>query len=397
MNIFRTFTMALKGIWHNKTRSFLTMLGIIIGVGSVITLVSVMQGAQKEVMASYNSMGTNRIDVYYDSWTGTDLTDELYAFCKSLGEYVDGVTPNAQGSAQTRYKTKNLDGRIKYGSTDFDICNNMTLEMGRTISYPDIKNRVRVCVIGSYVKDAFFGLENPIGKSIKIQGYNFTVVGVYESKYADSDMPLESLQWTDDNQIVVPYTLQRELSGNQTINQFVVKGKDSQSVQTAISEIKDFLSPYFSNEWEYSVYSSNEWMHEIDQTQTMLTLIVAGIASISLLVGGIGIMNIMLVSVTERTREIGIRMAIGARQRDIIWQFLIEAATVSAFGGILGIALGSIGSILLSAATLQKVYLPNITIVIIAFTFSAALGMFFGYYPARKAAKMPPVEALRNN
>ena len=397
MNIFQTFTMALKGIWHNKTRSFLTMLGIIIGVASVITLVSVMQGAQDKVMASYNSMGTNRIDVYYDSWSGTDLTDELYTFCKSLGKYVDGVTPDVSASAQARYRTKNLDGRIKYGSTDFDICNNMTLESGRTISYPDIKNRVRVCVIGSYVKDAFFGLEDPVGKTIKLQGYNFTVIGVYKSKYSDSDMPYESLQWTDDNQIVIPYTLQREISGTQTINQFIVKGKDSDSVQTAITEIQDFLRPYFDSEWAYSVYSSNEWIQEMDQSQTMLTLVVAGIASISLLVGGIGIMNIMLVSVTERTREIGIRMAIGARQSDIIWQFLIEAATVSAFGGILGIALGSVGSILLSAAILKTVYLPNLTIILIAFTFSAVLGMFFGYYPARKAAKMPPVEALRNN
>lgn len=397
MNFMQTLTMAVKGIWHNKMRSFLTMLGIIIGVASVITLVSVMQGAQKKLMESYNSMGTNRIDIYYDTWNGKDLTDDLYSFCKSLDKYVVGVTPNVNGQAKARYKTKNMDGRIKYGSADYDICNNMTLVKGRTISYSDIKNRVRVCVIGSYVAENFFGLENPVGKEIKLQGYNFTVVGVYKSKFSDSGMPVESMQYTDDNQIVVPYTLQRTIAGTKTIGQFVVKGKDAASVKMATAEIKDFLKPHFKQEYQFNVSSSNEWQGEINKSQTMLTLVVAGIASISLLVGGIGIMNIMLVSVTERTREIGIRMAIGAKETDIIWQFLVEAATVSACGGIVGVAVGAIGSMLLSAAIFKQIYLPSVPISVIAFGFSALLGMFFGFYPARKAAKMPPVEALRNN
>lgn len=394
MNIIQTFKMSIKSIWHNKTRSLLTMLGIIIGVASVITLVSVMQGAQKQIMDSYNSMGTNRIDVYYSSWQN-DLTDELYAFCKTLDEYVDGITPNAGASVQARYKTKNIEMRLRYGSADYDLCNNWTLKNGRTISYADIKNRVRVCTIGSYIADSFFGLENPVGKQIKINGYNFTVIGVYESKYPDTSTDMQ--QYTDDNQIVVPYTLNRTISGTTTIDQFVIKGKDGESVTAAIEEIKAFLKPHFKNEWDYSVYSSNEWQDAIAESNTMMTLLVAGIASISLLVGGIGIMNIMLVSVTERTREIGIRMAIGAKQSNITWQFLIEAAAVSAFGGVIGIIIGGIGSVVLSAAILKEVYLPSIPTAIIAFTFSAILGMFFGYYPARKAAKMPPVEALRNN
>lgn len=388
MNIFQTFSMALKNIFLNKTRSILTMLGIIIGVGSVITLVSVMQGMQDQVMQNYTRMGTNRIDIYYNSWQ-KDLTTVLYEYCKSLDE-VAGITPQKNTGMKIRYKTKNMDGRVTFASDDYDVCSNMTIESGRGISYADIKNRVRVCTIGSYVAEQFFGLENPVGKYIRIQGYTFKVIGVYVEKF-------EGQEYSSDNSIVVPHTLQRILTGSTNYDQFVVKAKDSQSTQAAIDKIKEFLKPHFKEEWDYSVYSNNEWMQQANESQLMLTLVVAGIASISLLVGGIGIMNIMLVSVTERTREIGIRMAIGARQTDIVWQFLIEAATVSAFGGILGIVLGTVGSMLLSAATLKTVYYPDTTICLIAFGFSAFLGMFFGFYPARKAAKMPPVEALRNN
>ena len=389
MNILQTFSMALKSIFLNKTRSILTMLGIIIGVGSVITLVSVMQGMQNEIMESYNKMGTNKIQIYYNSWNGVDLTNDLYQFCKSLDE-VSGVTPQQNASAKVRYKTKNVNGRINFASDDYDVCNNMTIVNGRALSYADIKNRVRVCTIGSYVADQFFGLENPVGKTIRIQGYTFKVIGVYKEMFGGTE-------YSTDNSIVLPHSLQRIITGSTSYSQFVVKAKDADSTQLAIDKIKAFLKPFFKEEWNYDVYSSNEWMQQANESQLMLTLVVAGIAGISLLVGGIGIMNIMLVSVTERTREIGIRMAIGARQGDIIWQFLIEAATVSAFGGLLGIGLGTVGSMLLSAATLKVVYYPDLTICLIAFGFSAFLGMFFGFYPARKAAKMPPVEALRNN
>lgn len=387
MKFLQSFSMALKSIFNNKMRSFLTMLGIIIGVGSVITLVSVMQGTQRKVMEEYAKMGTNKINVNYYDWN-VDLTDELYKFCLSLNDEVLGVTPNSSQSIKIRYKTKNWQPEVYFGNDKFDICLNYELEKGRTISYSDIRNRVKVCVIGSTIQKEFFGLEDPIDKKIKIGGNEFTVVGLYKSKS-------DSQQYSYDDMVLVPQSLQRTLTGSRRVENFTVKAKSAETTKTAKAEIENFLKSRLSNEWSYNVYTANEWMEQDNQMTTMLTLVVGGIAGISLLVGGIGIMNIMLVSVSERTREIGIRMAIGAPRRAIISQFLIEAATISACGGILGILLGCLGSAILSAAAMKEVFFPTPTVALGAFLFSVILGVFFGFYPANKASKMQPVEALR--
>ncbi len=194
----------------------------------------------------------------------------------------------------------------------------------------------------------------------------------------------------------MPQSLQRTLTGSRRVNQFIVKAASSETTKSAIQKIETFLKGRLSDEWSYNVYSANEWIEQDTQMTAMLTLVVGGIAGISLLVGGIGIMNIMLVSVSERTREIGIRMAIGAPRRAIISQFLIEAATISACGGALGIGLGCLGSALLSAAIFKEIYLPSPIVAAGAVLFSVALGVFFGFYPANKASKMQPVDALRN-
>lgn len=351
MKFLQSFSMALKSIFNNKMRSFLTMLGIIIGVGSVITLVSVMQGTQRKVMEEYAKMGTNKINVNYYDWN-VDLTDELYKFCLSLNDEVLGVTPNSSQSIKIRYKTKNWQPEVYFGNDKFDICLNYELEKGRTISYSDIRNRVKVCVIGSTIQKEFFGLEDPIDKKIKIGGNEFTVVGLYKSKS-------DSQQYSYDDMVLVPQSLQRTLTGSRRVENFTVKAKSAETTKTAKAEIENFLKSRLSNEWSYNVYTANEWMEQDNQMTTMLTLVVGGIAGISLLVGGIGIMNIMLVSVSERTREIGIRMAIGAPRRAIISQFLIEAATISACGGILGILLGCLGSAILSAAAMKEVFSPR--------------------------------------
>ncbi len=386
--ILQTFSMAMKSIFNNKMRSLLTMLGIIIGVMSVITLVSVMRGSQAKIMESYAKMGTNRISVYYYTWDGSDFAGDLYDYCKGLTAEVQGVTPNTQQWLTLRYKTKSMETRVNFGSDQFDLCENYEIAAGRSLCYADIYNRVKVCVLGSRVAKEFFNLENPIGKTIKIRGDQYTVVGVFQSKY-------DNQEGSDDDMILVPYSRMRSIVGSNQITDFTVKATSAQNVNIAVNKIGNWLSERVKDGY-FDVYSNTNYIEQQNESNLMMTLLVGGIAGISLLVGGIGIMNIMLVSVAERTREIGIRMAIGAKRRDIVTQFLIEAATISACGGLIGIALGAMGSALLSSAILKEVFLPDPTITIGAFLFSVVLGVFFGFYPANKASKMQPVEALRN-
>ncbi len=402
--------MAFKSIMHNKMRSFLTMLGIIIGVCSVITLVSVVQGVQKQTMESYAKMGTNIINAYYGTWSSgywndqgeyvemqsqsVDLTEGFFEECARLGEYILGATSSQSGNASAKYKSKTLTNASTYAASDtFDVCLNLELAKGRSVSYSDVKNKTRVCVLGSYTAKEFFGLEDPLGKQIKLNGNYFTVIGVYQSKYND-------LEYSQDNMIAVPRTCAAKAGLRQDRNNgdFTIKCRDAESTQKAMYFLSTWLQEQLPANNSYSgVYSNNSWQEQETETLNMFTWVVGGIAGISLLVGGIGIMNIMLVSVAERTREIGIRMSIGARRRDIITQFLIEASVISACGGVIGILLGALGSAMLSSAIFKKVYLPSPFISIGAFAFSVALGIFFGFYPANKASKMQPVEALRNN
>lgn len=393
MNIFRTFSMALKSIANNKMRSFLTMLGIIIGVCSVITLLSLIGGLTRRSLEDFEKMGSNIIQVSYGSYGSkyVDVYNELTLECKKYSDYIVGITPSSQTSVGARYRSKKLDNATVYfGNQDFDLCKNMTLESGRSICYMDVKNRVKVCTIGSYIKEQFFGLENPVGKKIKLKGVEYTVIGVYESKY-------DNQQWSDDGMIVVPMSCSRSLANQTKFTEFIVKARDNDSTNLAMFYLTQFfMARINTNTGYYSVYTNNQWQESVSESMKIYSLVGGGVAGISLLVGGIGIMNIMLVSVTERTREIGIRMAIGARRGSIISQFLIEAATISACGGLLGIGFGAIGSYILTAAIIKKVYFPSVPVMLGAMAFSVVLGIFFGFYPANKASKMQPVEALRN-
>ena len=393
MNIFRTFSMALKSIANNKMRSFLTMLGIIIGVCSVITLLALIGGLTRQSLEEFEKMGTNIIQVSYGSWGSkyVDYYGDLELECKKYSDYIVGISPNSQTNVSVRYRSKKLDNATVYfGNQDFDLCKNMELESGRGICYMDVKNRVKVCVVGSYIKEQFFGLEDPVGNKIKLKGVEYTVIGVYKSKY-------DNQQWSDDGMIVVPMSCSRSLANQTKFTEFTVKARDTDSTNLAMFYLTQFFKGRIdSNSGYYSVYTNNQWQESVSKSMRIYSLVGGGVAGISLLVGGIGIMNIMLVSVTERTREIGIRMAIGARRGSIIGQFLIEAATISACGGLLGIGLGAIGSYILTAAIIKKVYFPSVPIMLGAMLFSVALGIFFGFYPANKASKMQPVEALRN-
>ncbi|MBR2879461.1 MAG: ABC transporter permease, partial [Oscillospiraceae bacterium] len=382
-----------------KARSALTMLGIIIGVASVVIMVSIVQGTNKKTLEQFESMGTNKIEVYaYQWWGGGDkISDELYDYCLSLADLVVGVTPQGYYWPQNGIKygttsTSNMEygsPQIYLGSDQYSLCNNFTIEKGRDIAYLDVENYNQVIVLGARVAEFLFPYRDPIGEIVNIDGHKFEVIGVYEAKDPDS-------QWSMDNMAVVPSSMNRLLNKSTSFDSFIVKAVSKEATTEAITLLDGFLSGIIDSfSGYYSVYSQNQWM-ESDQSYTdMLSLVVGGIAGISLLVGGIGIMNIMLVTVTERTREIGIRMAIGASRASIILQFLIEAAVICAVGGVFGLVVSALGTVVAGKLLLDTVLMPSMGMTIGAIAFSVVLGIVFGLYPAMKASSLQPVEALR--
>lgn len=396
MNIGQSFKMAFKSIFSNKARSILTMLGIIIGVAAVIIMVSIVQGSNKQIRDYYESMGTNKITVYAYQWNGADITDELYNYCLSLDELVMGVTPNAYYHGRgIKYKTISTDNmefgspQVYMGSDQYSLCNNFVLEQGRDISYLDVKNYNQVVVLGARLKEYLFPHRDPIGEVVTIGEYSFTVIGVYAAKDPNST-------WSMDNMAVVPYSMVRLLNKTTRIEEFTVKARSKKDTTEAITRLTGFLSGVIDqNSGYYSVYSQNQWMDQDEQATNMMSLVLGGIAGISLLVGGIGIMNIMLVTVKERTREIGVRKAIGGSRRSIILQFLIESSVICAIGGIIGVTIGYLGTIVAGKLIMNTLLTPGVTMTVGAVAFSVVLGVGFGMYPAVKASGLQPVEALR--
>ena len=393
MNVTQAFKMAMKSIWSKKMRSLLTMLGIIIGIAAVMIIVSVISGANKKQMEYYEAMGTNKINVSAYLYNGGDAFDEVYNYCKSI-DLVVGVTPTGWVSGTVKYGAKNSLGmdyapEIYLGSDQYSLCNNFQIEKGRDISYLDIQNYNPVCVMGARAAQNFFDASNPVDKEITIGGATFTVVGVYGEKDPGRE-------WSLDNIIVIPYTAQRYLPERGSMTEFVVKVKDSSSINKVMTMLNSQFSGWAeSGKGNFWCYSDQNWQDQSNQQALMMSLVLGAIAGISLLVGGIGIMNIMLVTVTERTREIGIRRAIGAERKSIVIQFLIEAAMICGIGGIIGIAIGFLGTAIASKLIVQTVLLPSPAITIFAFLFSVVLGILFGLFPAIKASKLQPVVALR--
>lgn len=414
MNWLQTVRMAFKSIMNNKVRSILTMLGIIIGVASVIAIVAYIQGGTKLQRLQYEAMGVNRIDVYgygaknqdwqdFEEYLDTELADKVVAWSPQ-SQYYDW---QSDGIQYRRQKLTNDNGMtyMYFGNQDYGEVTSRRIAIGRDLSKEDCDSRARVCVIGETLQKYFFGAMSPLGQKLRIGGKSFEVVGVYAGKY---DGKLN----TEDQLIVFPYTLQSSMMSMSGMSdkQYVIKAASKDD----ITELTDTLLPGFmqsrceSSGGYFSAYSNSQWQEQSEASANMYALIGGGIAGISLLVGGIGIMNIMLVSVTERTREIGIRMAIGARKRDIIGQFLVEAAVVSCFGGIIGIVLGCFVSAILGNLLLmqqmansymptieQFTVLPSLGLILGAFLFSALIGIIFGLYPANKASNLQPVDALR--
>ena len=414
MNILQAFKMAWKSIAGKKGRSALTILSIFIGIAAVMTIVSVMEGMKEEMMKQLNAMGSNRLTVYMYSWMydadgnniSHDYFPDLYDYCQSMKETVVGVTPNGQANATVVYGTKNsanmetkydeqwnlISGppTIYFGSDQYSACSNLTLAKGRDLAYLDMQSYNQVCVIGAEAAKIFFGTVDPVGKEVKINGNKFTVVGVYAPRGEEGENSINQM----DNIFVIPYTMTRLLGGS--VDQYTVKVRSSEDMTEVTSRLGGFLKGLIpQGTGGYDVYNEGQWQQYQNESMNTISKVLGGIAAISLLVGGIGIMNIMLVTVTERTREIGIRRAIGAQRASIVTQFLIEAGMLCGMGGVVGIAVGTVGSVVVSRLMSQMPVYPPVWVGLAAFALSVALGVLFGSYPAIKASKLQPVEALR--
>jgi len=431
MNIRQAIKMAVKSISSNKGRSFLTMLGIIIGLAAVIILVSYAQGQNMAMRAYYESMGTNVLPVSAYSWGmgSNDVGQKLYDYCLGL-EDVAGVTPNGSiyGNITISYGAKTLARNRNYGmmgsasssssfgggsdehypsivlgNDKYGLCSDYKLAKGREFSYLDIQKMNQVCVLGADTAEYLFSFANPIDKIISINGLPFRVVGVYQSKASGLNLGNdENSYWIgesikrQDRLVLLPSTMTRYFNNNEPVSDYIVKVKSSAAIKEVTTSLNGFLSSIINTNYGgYYVDNPSQWQDEQDEANALQQRFLGGIAAISLLVGGIGIMNIMLVTVTERTREIGIRKAIGAERRSIIVQFLIEAAMICGIGGLFGIAVGYIGTLIVTKLSFGLVMLPGSGITAGAFVISVALGIIFGMYPAIKASALQPVEALR--
>ncbi|MDU3705261.1 MAG: ABC transporter permease [Veillonella sp.] len=396
-----SFLMAWASLIANKMRSILTMLGIIIGVAAVISLVSIGNGVKQDIQNSISSLGSNLLMVMPGA-PRTPGVRPSQGSMKSLkvSDYqaiskLDGVkaaSPYTANSYVTIYQSKNWTTTVSGVSSNFQDVNNWTMAEGRFISSKNVENRERVAVVGQTVVKNLFAGEDPVGKEIRVKNIPFRVIGVLNSK-GNGTMGNDQ-----DDAIFIPYTTAMErVEGVDYLRMVYVVANDDNGINRLQSDIENLLRVRHSikdtNLDDFNIQNMKSIMETMEQTTGTLTLFLGAVAAISLVVGGIGIMNIMLVSVTERTREIGIRKALGATYFVIVTQFLIEAVVISLMGGLIGIALGIGASKLIGLASGMSTVISVPTIVL-SFAFSMAIGLVFGIYPARKAAKLNPIDAL---
>lgn len=415
MNFTQSFKLALKSLRTSKMRAFLTMLGIIIGVGAVIVIISLGNGLTGMVQQQVDKLGVTQIYAYTwgmgDGTTSNITPDEMFAFVEEHPEAFDGITPWVSGGTgvrqgNTEFKKTNIYGvsEAMYRPETGTTLDGSTLARGRYLQYVDVAMRQNVCVIGAYLEiNAFQG--DALGKSLLIGGIPYTVVGVLAQ---NSDSLQEG---GGDDAVYIPYQNAMQLSGTSYVSLYQITAASRDIVPSAQILLRDFLQDFYKDEdaW-YNAYLVESMLDQVNMINAMMAVAMAvlvAIAAISLLVGGIGIMNIMLVSVTERTREIGIRKSLGAKRKDIRRQFIIEAGTTSAMGGILGILFGclmamGIGSLLggmlitqMGVSGLTFNATPTFGAISVSFGVSVGIGVLFGYLPANKAAKLNPIDALR--
>lgn len=378
---------AINSIVHNKLRSLLTILGLVIGIASVIILVGIGNGASTNVEEQVKSLGS---DILTASVTSEDrsFSYEQMEDIEEL-ENVESVAPYKSINAQVTRNTSSVSQSSIMAVTDsYLTVSNTKLNEGRNISVIDIENQSKVCILGSKIVSSLFSLTDPIGETIKINGDNYTVIGVLQEQGT-------SMGNNIDNLVLIPFSSAKHLGEDTSINELYIKVENEDNINFTINEIENYIrqSLEISSDY-YSVSSQDSVLDTMGNVNNTLSLLLAGIASISLIVGGIGVMNVMLVSVTERTQEIGIRKSFGARKTDILLQFLVEALVLSVLGGIIGVVIGLlIGNF---AENFDFTFSPNIGITIIAFLSSAIIGIIFGIFPAYRASKLNSIDALRS-
>jgi putative ABC transport system permease protein len=409
MSFLATLKVALAALRVNKLRSALTMLGIIIGVGAVIAMTAIGAGAQARVEDQIKSLGSNLIIVLPGNFTsggvrmgsGSQMTlteDDAALMPREVPE-IEVAAPQLRGSGQVVFGNSNWSTQILGVTPDYLVAREWALSSGREFTQADLDSSAKVALVGQTVARTLFGESDPVGETIRIRNVPHSIVGLLERKG-------QSMVGQDqDDVVLIPISTARKrvLGGQQVrarnIGSITVKVRDGADVAHAEQLMRDFLRQRHrlqaSTEDDFFVRNLSEVLAAQEASSKVLTILLAAIASVSLVVGGIGIMNIMLVSVTERTREIGLRMAVGARGRDILTQFLVEAVTLSLIGGLIGIVIGAATSVAVGEFAGWRTEL-GIGAILLAFGFAAAIGVFFGFYPARKAAKLAPIDALRH-
>ncbi len=403
MKIINILVSAFRALQRNKMRSFLTMLGIIIGVAAVIAMLAIGQGAEYSVKEQIASLGTNVLMVFPGAQqqagvrtaagSAVTLTDDDAQAIAHECPAVQYISPGSFAGGQVIAGNLNWSTRIQGVGADYLAIRDWPVQYGEFFTDQDVKSATKVCILGKTVADALFPDADPVQQTIRIRSVPFKVVGVLSSKGQNA------MGQDQDDVILAPYTtVIRRLAHWQNLAYVLVSAVSLQDIPVAQQQIDDLLrmrhkiQPYEPD--DFTIRNQSDLATAATATTEILTILLASIASVSLLVGGIGIMNIMLVSVTERTREIGIRMSIGARARDILTQFLIEALVLSLLGGTTGIILGVVGSSAISSFAKWPTIITAFSIVL-SFGFSIAIGIFFGFYPARKAAMLNPIDALR--
>ncbi len=406
MKVFRILQVSIRALTRNKLRSFLTILGIIIGVAAVIAMVSVGEGAKKGIQERFQSMGTNLLFVYPGSRNVRGVATGFGGFntlkpedAKAIEEYCDAVqatSPSINTRAQVVYANKNWNTQIQGTGEKFPEIRNWKVIEGTYFDESHVASAAKVCVLGYQVRKNLFEDEEAVGKTIRIKKIPFKVIGVLESKGEQGGF------FNRDDMIAVPYTtVMKRLMGVDYISSIDVSAVSSEKTSEAQRQIEELMRERHriapGAEDDFQVRNIADVAQSAAESTQIMTILLGSIASISLIVGGIGIMNIMLVSVTERIREIGVRLAVGAREKDILLQFLIEAVVLSVGGGIIGIIVGVGASRLMKYISVFQGITTVVTpgSILLAFLFSASVGIFFGYYPARKASRLDPIEALR--
>lgn len=401
--IWNAFILALREIRRSAMRSILTTLGIVIGVASVIAMVMLGDATTAYVTNSISKLGTNMLIVIPGQERrgppSSDLTAKRFSHSdvEALKREVDrirGAAPVGSNSMQAVYGNQNYSTTIEGSDNDYFTIKDWVFASGRSFSEAELQGGKAVCIIGETVRRELFGDQDPLGESIRLENFSCEVIGVLESKGA------AMFGMDQDDIVVVPIRMfQRRISGNQDISRIMVSAESSSAIESVKASITALMQErrriQAGAEDDFSIRDMREMVQTLSSTTQMLTILLGAVAAISLLVGGIGIMNIMLVSVTERTREIGIRLAIGALEREVLLQFLVEAIVLSSLGGIIGVVLG-IGVGIGISLFFDLPLIFNTFIVIVAFFFSALVGILFGYFPARKAARLNPIDALRH-